>query len=435
MDKNIKECLSMLMASAQMVHKSAIALAAYLEGQADADEYMKRKSQNVQNKSSLSTEQRFFQPTDSIQEIEKMLIELNVPGSVRQRSNGLLEFRSSKFGSVYGRTPEELQEKLKQKIRYEKAHIAKPAKKKKSPLLSEFYENNYLPYKQTKNLAESTIRGIKYNFKFIREQEGFNKPLTEYSSKDIEEFLLSIPQTRKRQIIQGLLNNMFTRALADSLISANPCAPLEKMEHDTDEGKALSFEEQKIFFEKLFTDKTIKLEEKCYFTFVYLVGTRRDEARNLRICDIDFKKSIIHIRGTKTDGSDRYMPMFPLAEKVLRCANPEGKPFRIYCSRIYKIFNKILDKYKLHDLRHTFGTIQICVEKIETKTVSLWMGHTNTQTTLDRYTHPEQLDRSVFLRGDLTEDQKLEILRKNYADVLRKIEAFLDERTQIVPKI
>ena len=51
------------------------------------------------------------------------------------------------------------------------------------------------------------------------------------------------------------------------------------------------------------------------------------------------------------------------------------------------------------------------------------------------HTHPEQLDRSVFLRGDLTEDQKLEILRKNYADVLRKIEAFLDERTQIVPKI
>lgn len=94
-----------------------------------------------------------------------------------------------------------------------------------------------------------------------------------------------------------------------------------------------------------------------------------------------------------------------------------------------------MDKYKLHDLRHTFGTIQICVEKIETKTVSLWMGHTNTQTTLDRYTHPEQLDRSVFLRGDLTEDQKLEILRKNYSDVLRKIEAFLDERTQIVPKI
>lgn len=397
-------------------------------------QYGKEKSQ-AQQSSPLNTGQQFFQPKTAIEEIEEMLIELKINGSVRQRSNGLIEFRNPVFGSVYGRTPEELQEKLKQKIRYEKAHIAKPAKKKKSPLLSEFYENNYLPYKQTKNLAESTIRGIKYNFKFIREQEGFNKPLTEYSSKDIEEFLLSIPQTRKRQIIQGLLNNMFTRALADSLISANPCAPLEKMEHDTDEGKALSFEEQKIFFEKLFTDKTIKLEEKCYFTFVYLAGTRRDEARNLRICDIDFKKSIIHIRGTKTDGSDRYMPLFPLAEKVLRCANPEGKPFRIYCSRIYKIFNKILDKYKLHDLRHTFGTIQICVEKIETKTVSLWMGHTNTQTTLDRYTHPEQLDRSVFLRGDLTEDQKLEILRKNYADVLHKIEAFLDERTQIVPKI
>lgn len=208
-----------------------------------------------------------------------MLIELKINGSVRQRSNGLIEFRNPVFGSVYGRTPEELQEKLKQKIRYEKAHIAKPAKKKKSPLLSEFYENNYLPYKQTKNLAESTIRGIKYNFKFIREQEGFNKPLTEYTSKDIEEFLLSIPQTRKRQIIQGLLNNMFTRALADSLISANPCAPLEKMEHDTDEGKALSFEEQKIFLKNCLQTRPSNLKKNVIlrlYTSRELGGTKQE---------------------------------------------------------------------------------------------------------------------------------------------------------------
>ena len=55
---------------------------------------------------------------------------------------------------------------------------------------------------------------------------------------------------------------------------------------------------------------------------------------------------------------------------------------------------------------HFFGTIQICVEKVNVKTVSLWLGHSNIQTTLQTYTHPEQLDKGTFLRGDLTEEEK-----------------------------
>ena len=87
----------------------------------------------------------------------------------------------------------------------------------------------------------------------------------------------------------------------------------------------------------------------------------------------------------------------------------------------------------MHDLRHSFGTIQICVEKIDPKTVSLWMGHTNTQTTLNTYTHPEQLDRALFLRGDLQNSEKTAILRQKYRKILDSISAFFDRCTQTVP--
>lgn len=70
---------------------------------------------------------------DIKEEAEKMIIELKISGSVRERKNGLIEFRNPQFGSVYGRTVEELKEKLQQKIRYEKAHIKKP-EKRKNPL-------------------------------------------------------------------------------------------------------------------------------------------------------------------------------------------------------------------------------------------------------------------------------------------------------------
>ena len=400
--------------------------------------YCKCMEDNNLNNGDLSSlenlgNQNVCQLKDTIKEIEDMLIELKIKGSIRERGNGLIEFRNSQFGSVYGRNVEELRQKLEKKIRYLKAHIKKPEKKKKSPLMSEYFTQVYLPYKETQSRAKSTLKGINYNFKFLMES-GFDKPIADYTAKEIETFLFSMKQTRKAQIIQGLLNNIFNKAVTDGVLQSNPCTTIDKVEHDTDDGKALSFEEQEKFFKKLFADDSIKLEDKSYFVFVYLTGTRRDEARNIQAKDIDFKKSVIHIPGTKTDGSNRYMPLFPLAEKVLRCLKIESNPFRITHSNIYKIFNNIIDSYKLHDLRHSFGTIQICVEKINPKTVSLWMGHTNTQTTMDIYTHPEQLDRALFLRGDIENTEKTVLLREKYQKILAMISAYYDNIPQNVPK-
>ncbi len=90
--------------------------------------------------------------------------------------------------------------------------------------------------------------------------------------------------------------------------------------------------------------------------------------------------------------------------------------------------------HKLHDLRHSFGTIQICCNKIDVKTVSLWMGHSNIETTLKYYTHPEQLDKATFLRGDLSEDEKTVIYKGKYAEILQLIDSFLTAHTQNIPK-
>lgn len=361
--------------------------------------------------------------TDTKEEVEKMIIELKISGSVRERKNGLIEFRNPQFGSVYGRTVEELKEKLQQKIRYEKAHIKKPEKKKKSPLLSVFYKEIYLPYKKRKNLAENTIKGIEYNFAFIK--ENFDKPIADYTPKDIETFLLSIEKTRKAQIIQGLLNNIFNKAVNDGLIKTNPCTTVERIEHITDAGKALSFEDQRRFFTALFSDTRTSMEQKCYFVFVYLTGTRRNEALATTENEVDFGKSTLHILGTKTEGSNRYIPLSPHVAALLKKLNG-GKYFPFKDCTASRLFSRYIKGYKLHDLRHTFGTIQICVENIDEKTVSLWMGHSDITTTLEIYTHPEQLDRATFLRGDLSKDEKKAVYKAEYEQILALIETFLN---------
>ena len=355
-------------------------------------------------------------------EVEKMIIELKITGSVRERKNGLIEFRNHQLGSVYGRTIEELKQKLQQKIRYEKAHVKKPEKRKKSPLLSQFYEEVYLPYKKQRKIAESTIKGIEYGFAFVK--QNFNKPIADYTPKDIETFLNSIEKTRKAQILQGLLNNIFNKAVNDGVISQNPCGTVDRVEHEKNAGKALSFEDQKIFFTALLSDKRTSLAQKCYFIFVYLTGTRRNEALSVMESSVDFQKSILHILGTKTESSDRYIPLFPIVAQLLQRLGG-GKYFPFKECTASTLFSRYIKGYKLHDLRHSFGTIQICVEGIDEKTVSLWMGHSDIGTTLDIYTHPEQLDRSTFLRGDLSTNEKKAIYKAEYEQILSIIKAFL----------
>lgn len=354
-----------------------------------------------------------------IEEIKEMLIELDLKGSLRERPSGLLEFRSAKFGSVYGRTKEELKRKLAKKLQELHDH-AKSAKTQKpmAPLLSEFFETVYLPYKKSTNRAKNTIGGYLSHMKFIIER-GFDKRLPKYTSEEIEEFLFSIPETRKRQIIQGFLNNIFKRALAKSVVKVNPCAALEKMEHGGEEGTAFDFLELKKFFEQA---ATLSKQKKAYLLFLFLTGCRRNEALAVQERDVDFERKILHVHGTKTEGSDRYIPLFPLVEKLLRGLEPKQGLYFPFSEHVAQdSIKKCTQDHTLHDLRHTLGTIQICVEKIDVKTVSLWLGHSNIETTLRIYTHPEQLDRATFIRGDMTEPEKLATLRTQYADILRQV--------------
>lgn len=365
-----------------------------------------------------------------IKEVKQMIIEFKIKGSVREHRDGLLKFTSTMFDKpIYGRSKEEIEKKLKERLKQLKNKSQKGNKPKiVVPLLSEFYRKEYLPYKASDGIAENTIDGYENNIRFIVKQK-FDKPLNWYNSKEIEKFLYSFPQTRKRQILQGFLNNMFNRAITAAYIKTNPCGTIEKVKHKQEQGTSFSFVELKEFLQTLFSIQTLSYDDKCYFLFVFLTGTRRDEARIIAVDNVDFENKILHIDGTKTDGSDRDIPLSPLVEKLLLSMNiRKGRYFKLTEAQADTRFRKIWKKekgHKLHDLRHTFGTIKICVEKTDVKTASILMGHSTVDTTLNRYTHPEQLDKGTFLNGALSDDKKLAIYRQKYDEIMTAINGFL----------
>lgn len=115
------------------------------------------------------------------------------------------------------------------------------------------------------------------------------------------------------------------------------------------------------------------------------------------------KKTMIQIGTPKTSSSDRYIPILkdilPIVKKFSSVCNPnyyvcscsdefiEPRTFRLYYRRF------ILDKVKLdhcikfHGLRHTFASTLI-ENKVDVKTVSVILGHSDISTTLDVYVHP-----------------------------------------------
>lgn len=364
-----------------------------------------------------------------IREVQEMIIELKIKGSVREHRDGLIKFTSTVFGCVYGRTKEEIEKKLKEKIKqFKNKKPQKDKKEKVTPLLSEFYRAEYLPYKRADGIAENTIDGYEYNVRFIIKQK-FDKPLNWYKAKDIIDFLYSFPQTRKRQILQGFLNNLFNRAITATYIKSNPCGTIEKVKHKQEQGTSFSFVELIEFLKILFDIQSLSYKDKCYFLFVFLTGARRDEARLITVDDVDFKNKILHIDGTKTDGSDRDIPLTPIIEELLLSLRvKKGKYFNISQGNANKYFREVWAKekgHKLHDLRHSYGTIKICVEKLDIKTVSLLMGHSTIDTTLRIYTHPEQLDKGTFLNGSLNDTDKLTIYKQKYDEIMTLINNFI----------
>ena len=125
-----------------------------------------------------------------------------------------------------------------------------------------------------------------------------------------------------------------------------------------------------------------------YFLFLLYTGCRRSEALRLNVSDIDFSKKLLHVPGTKTELSDRVIPLFDNVARLLDTAvpNDSGFLFPYRGDTVTHAFKKLCPAHKLHDLRHTFATK--CLEtRIPLKVVQTWLGHSEIDTTANIYSH------------------------------------------------
>lgn len=348
-------------------------LKGYIAGTAAAAEPPKKESLNA-----------LFIEFEKYKEIKKVLINLNVKGSVRERAGGLLELRvwiDSKRTSIYGRTEEELLQKFKILRRQRK-----PRAEANPPEQNTLYcwLDKWVRLYKTDNVKPRTLSAILSCIKVHIKVNFADMPLNRLTALIIAENLKKIESSRMRKYSYQILNEAYKKALQLKLIKENPFALVDVPRHKQQKGTPLTSEEQEEFKIAL-----IGSPYRYYFLFLLYSGCRRCEGLAARWEDIDFARERILIRGTKTELSRSYIPLFDdLAEilKEIRPTETVGLIFPFTEHQVEMAFKKLCPTHHIHDLRHTFATN--CIETgVELKAVQAWLRHSNIGITADTYAH------------------------------------------------
>lgn len=269
---------------------------------------------------------------------------------------------------IFGNTQKECIENYKQ---FAKTHILN------NDITFKDWVNKWLKAYKSKDLINTNVM-LKYHILPYLE----NEKLSTLKPIDLQNVINNVPSSRVAVYVYQVLKQIINKAFINDLINKDISLALKRPEHSNKNGKAMTKEEQTKFINDVKNDKLGN-----YYLFVLYSGCRKSEALNLKWEDIDFKNNVIHIKGTKTKGSDRFIPIFPKVKKLL-------EPIRQNSGYIFPQFNstyitkriKHYCNYRVHDLRHTFTTNAI-ESGVDMKIVQMWLGHSDYSTTANIYTH------------------------------------------------
>lgn len=302
---------------------------------------------------------------------------------IRKRKNGLCELRYTDKGqqkSIYGKNRAEC------RLKYGNMREISKRATEHSMTFMAWYEKWLRLYK-IDNLNERSLNNLKGIFnKHILPYIG-KKSLRRINSQDLQEVfnnMRNIPRQATIAYIQ--VNACFEQAYRLNMLTHNPCLAVVIKKDKGSQGRALTKEEETALIKHLQETNNPMRD----YIYLYLsLGVRRSELLGIDgIDDVDRINNVVHIKGTKTKGSDRYIQTLP---EIVELIPARHKAFTWSADKVNRKFKEICDTLgfegiTIHSLRHTFATR--CIESgISEIVVQKWLGHASITMTLDRYTH------------------------------------------------
>lgn len=242
------------------------------------------------------------------------------------------------------------------------------------------------------------------------------------------------PTTIKR--VHALISSILSTAVKWNILMENPCERVSppKQARDMSDIKFFTLEECEVFLAAVEADLAagnIRLQHKVFFHLALFCGLRRGELVALQWSDFDFQKNILDINKNTTIADGHPITKAPKNKTSIRTVSvpasvmalvkqyqkeqyrlrlslgtywkgedhvfiqDDGK--QMYPSTPYGVFKDVIRRYNatadvplpeitLHGLRHTSATLLIS-ENVDIRTVSGRLGHAQTSTTMNIYSH------------------------------------------------
>jgi integrase len=255
---------------------------------------------------------------------------------------------------------------------------------------------------------KSTVRDYRNTVKaLLLPAFGESTPLEQVTTADVDAFRAQLvregrlsPRTINKSLV--LLHGVFKRAVRVHGLRANPVEAAERQpERRSGDFRVLAPDEVALLAARAETEQDAALFQVAAFT-----GLRLGELLALRWCDVDFAKRLVHVRRSYVLGLEdspkshkvRSVPLIDQAARALdRLSRRDAftdEDDRVFVNDVGEVlgqdllrrrFKKALAAaglrpMRLHDLRHTFGTL--AVQAFPLTDVKAYMGHANIETTM-----------------------------------------------------
>lgn len=297
---------------------------------------------------------------------------------ITKRKDGRWQARFSNNGErkyVYGKTQKECYEILRESF------VKEPLKIVKSISFYEYWEYWYKHYKEP-FYKEGTLKNYRSVFKNQIKPNFPNKNIKEITALEINTNLKKLANTRMKEYTCQFLREVFKQAYKDKKIKFDIWEDIKKYHHKRQEGYALSEEQRNILIKNA--------KDSIYDIFIFYLFTGCRPKEGLTIKATDFEKDLLHIHGTKTEKSDRWIPILkPIRNIIDKYKNNQTETLfgisETTLKRRLTEFRKLCGfNFTTKDLRTTFATM--CAENnVPQKLIAKWLGHTTTQTTNKYY--------------------------------------------------
>ena len=248
-------------------------------------------------------------------------------------------------------------------------------------------------------------------------------PINHIETRDIQEFLNDWKHLAEKYLQEMLIvmKSIFESARRDGHIKENPATdkriviPSKKKTVR----KALELDEMR---EILLSLSKLEEMDKRYMMLLLFTGMRRGEVLGLKWEDVDLKKNVFHIErsitypkgkngfviGTpKTESGVRDVPISPELMKVLQPIGAHGFILGGETPLTLSIHRRMMERIRRtidlhgaspHIFRHSYATL-LNDAGASVKTIQAIIGHSDVQTTINRYVHSRDEKKQEAVRS------------------------------------